>query len=744
MLRSIAVASVSTLALVTLSGPAHAQPFAGRVVDPSGMPVGGAHVTANHEARADTDAAGLFSIDTPRVSVEDVLVASREGRLSGRLIVARGAPTSGLSLTLPDYPAEQDGFLPEGPSTCGRCHRSYVEGWTDPAVGYAASMHAQSALNPRVLDIWRGTASGRTDVASCSEVGGRLTTVRDELGADVERCYVGAGLLPDMNPQCGHEGQPACDDRSAPPAARPTAFSDCGPCHTPGAAIRVPEELDLDVAEASPVGSSVTCAACHRIAEVLDPNAPGVLLGTRTIRGDPPTGDPVGLGPLDDAAGDEMASGYAPIFANSLLCAPCHQDTYVAAGMSPRWAPAGVPSEQTYAEWLETPYASGAREAHCQDCHMPTLERLGLTISTPIGDDGPLRAPSVLHGHGFPALTDATRRAESLAVAVELAMEDGVLVARASVENRGVGHGWPSGVTSRNGVLVIEASLDGAPLVASGGEALPLYAGSYDHGTVSSVERGPAQSTVTLDHPLDEGAVGRMLRVFAETAEIHEHVGWGLLRALPAAERGLVRRRALGEHRVLAVRGAEVDVEGVVVAEADEAEWALGDASRLAGAPGLGFAKVNVAADGTRDVPFWRATDILWDNRLAPDETQRSEHRFVLPPAAAGTVTVRARLLYRKAFVNLAVQRGWDGNESLVAEVTDTLEVGGADAGALDASSAVDGGAERDASDGRDAGTAAPPSGCGCRATRGGTGMLALGVLLWLGAGVVRRRRSRR
>jgi hypothetical protein len=713
--------SVGVLVAASVPSLASAQPFEGRVQDAVGAPVAGAHVTVNHAGRADTDVAGLFSVDTPRVPAEDVVVATREGLLSRRLVVDRGMPPTGLVVDLDAYPADLDGFLPEGPNACGRCHRPYVDGWGEGAPSYAASAHATSALNPRVLDIWRGTASGHADAASCASVGGRWTRIRDELGTDVERCYVGVGLLPDMNPQCGHEGQPPCDDRAAPVESRPTSFSDCAPCHTPGAAIRIPEELDLDVAEASPVAMSVTCAGCHRIAAVLDPNAPGVLTGARVIRGETALAEPLGLGPLDDAAGAEMASGYAPVFATSALCAPCHQDTYVAAGMSPRWAPAGVPSEQTYAEWLETPYASGPREAQCQGCHMPSLEALGVTPARVIvGDEGPPRETSEIHSHLFSALTDDASRAEALGLEVEATMEGGELVVRASVENRGVGHGWPSGVTSRNAVLVVDAELAGVPLEVAGGDALPLYAGSYAHGTVVGAD---AAGRLTLDRALDESAVGRTLRLWVDTDEPHEHVGWGLFRALPPEERGLFRARALGELRITAVRGAEIDVSGTVSTDAVGASWAVGDDARLAGAPGLGFAKVNIAADGTPNVPFWRATDVVSDNRIAPDETQRAEHRFVVPPGATGSVRVRARLLYRRAFVDLAAQRGWDGNETLAREASTSWELAPPDAGA------VDGGAA-------DAGPGSGPSSCACRVSggHGGRGHAATGLGVLVGA----------
>lgn len=710
------------LLLCLAAAPASAQTHTGTVTDGIGTPLVGAVVTVNRMVRGTTDAGGAFSITAPASSGNEVVFATFPGLSTGYVTLPLGSATTGLALTLSAYPTDATPFVPERNSRCGVCHTGYANGWGGEG-GLADAAHRHAATNPRVLDIWRGTASGHSDAASCGAVGGALVTVTTEGGDTVDRCYVGIGLLPDMNPQCGHDGQPRCDDRSADAASRPTSFSDCAGCHSPGVAIRLPEVLDLDVAEVDAEGGGVTCAGCHRIADVLDPDAPGVLRGAVVVRGMPAGGDPFGLGPLDDAGSSEMVSGHAPHFGESELCAPCHQDTYVADGMNPRWLPSGVPSEQTYAEWAESPYASGARRATCQTCHMRTLEERGIVPDEPVlALDGTVRSASVMHAHDFPALADAGEHTE-IALDVDAVLDGETVSVTAAITNEGVGHGFPSGVTSRNALVVVTAELDGEPLRETGGEVLPLYAGAYDHGTVESVDG----ATVTLDHALDASAVGRELRAWAETTTPHEHQSFGLLRGLPLAERGLMQSEARGGFTILAVRGAEVDLDtgGASLEGWDGAAFAVGDALRLAGAPGLGLAKVSVAADGTRNVPFWRAADLLWDNRLAPDETQTSAHRFALPPGVGGTVTVRARVIYRHAFVDLAEQRGWADNEHEAASAETTVAVAGRDAGPGDA--------------GADAGTSGGGGGCSCRAFGGGASG-ALPVALALGALLLRRR----
>ena len=716
----------------------HAQSHTGFVVDgATSTPLANAVVVVNASVRGRTDGTGYFAIDAPSVTGLQSVLATHPGQLSAYLNVPASAPTIGLALTLPSYPMLTPGFEPEGPRSCTTCHASYGTGWEGEGA-FVGSAHSTSALNPRVLDIWRGTASGRTSAESCAEVGGEFVAVTNADGAPVSRCYVGAGLLPDLNPQCGHAGQPRCDDHDAPESARPTAWSDCAGCHTPGAAIRVPSELDLDVAEALPIVGSVTCAGCHRIADVGDPDAPGVLEGATMIRGSLPSGLPLGLGPLDDSGGPLMATGHAPLFSESRLCAPCHQDTFHAAGMNPRWAPAGVPSEQTYAEWFESPYASGARESTCQNCHMPSLENLGvLPTFAEIATDGPSRSGAVIHTHDFSALTGTDSLEAALDLAVETRREGDLLIVDASITNVAVGHGFPSGVTSRNALIVVTAELTSGPLVEVGGEVLPLYAGSYDMGRIVSSSGGH----LTLDHALDASAVGRELRAWTDSPARHAHESFGVLRALPPSERAMMLTEARGRFRILAVRGVEVDVEtlGASLGDLSSAHFAVGDEERLAGVAGLGLAKVNRAADGSENVPFWRAVDVLWDNRLAPDETQRSEHRFAIPRSAAGVVTVRARLLYRRAFADLAAERGWAGNEDVALDAVSTLLLETLDAGAPDANTPD--ASTPDAAPSPDASLAQPSSpGCGCALHAQGRLPAWLGIL-GLALGLARRAR---
>jgi len=100
-------------------------------------------------------------------------------------------------------------------------------------------------------------------------------------------------------------------------------------------------------------------------------------------------------------------------------------------------------------------------------------------------------------------------------------------------------------------------------------------------------------------------------------------------------------------------------------------EWGgAGDGPQdYAGKPGLIYA--NLLKDKTTNqvpsVSYWNTTTPAWedsDTRLPPYEKVRSDYSFVAP--SRGTVTITARLIYRSAFIEIARQKGWQVQDSLV------------------------------------------------------------------------------
>ena len=96
----------------------------------------------------------------------------------------------------------------------------------------------------------------------------------------------------------------------------------------------------------------------------------------------------------------------------------------------------------------------------------------------------------------------------------------------------------------------------------------------------------------------------------------------------------------------------------------------VGDPSKgyYAGLPGKGYAKVleemwtEVAPTGA----YWNHTRVLSDNRIAAFATDRSSFSFAAP-RSKGDAAVEVRLLYRRAFKEIADQKGWEIPDVLMA-----------------------------------------------------------------------------
>ena len=83
--------------------------------------------------------------------------------------------------------------------------------------------------------------------------------------------------------------------------------------------------------------------------------------------------------------------------------------------------------------------------------------------------------------------------------------------------------------------------------------------------------------------------------------------------------------------------------------------------SDYAGRPGKGYAKVlEELWSGTYPTAaYWRQTTLREDTRIEAKATDETHYEF-RAPAGPGAVTVRAKLIYRRAFKDLARQKGWE------------------------------------------------------------------------------------
>ena len=88
------------------------------------------------------------------------------------------------------------------------------------------------------------------------------------------------------------------------------------------------------------------------------------------------------------------------------------------------------------------------------------------------------------------------------------------------------------------------------------------------------------------------------------------------------------------------------------------------------GQAGKAFARI-LKDNWTGEVPtsaFWRQVTVVEDTRLFPFKTDSTSYAFALP--AGVDVTVKVKLVYRRAFQKLAQQKGWTDPDLVMAEAT--------------------------------------------------------------------------
>jgi len=397
----------------------------GLVIDAdSGLPIEGARVrvqtTTGEPALTDSD--GLFSLtDTSPGSVVITAVTTYNPDRKINYITGSVSAEDGddVLISLRPLPANDLPGLYE-PGTSFNC----VACHSDQHAEWQQSTHSNAGVNEWVLDLYSGTGTPG---------GGNGYVFRDLHDAD------------------------------------DTGF--CATCHTPLADMQNPGEVFLD--EVGLIGGldGVTCLACHQMADVNENVSALHHLGNAQYRYPDDFSTQFWVwGPLDDISFSTMRSSYQPRFAESRFCASCHEynnpDT-------------GAPGQNTYTEWLASPFSvEGPDFKACQDCHMPAAESNG-----PISSLGgqPQRDASQRRSHTFTGSTPTTL-SESIDLSLEASQVGDELLVTAAVTNSGAGHYFPTGVSIRNALLVIEAAVDGATLAQSSGGVIPFY-GSAQGGS---------------------------------------------------------------------------------------------------------------------------------------------------------------------------------------------------------------------------------------------------------------------
>ncbi|MDI1434840.1 carboxypeptidase-like regulatory domain-containing protein [Polyangium sorediatum] len=583
-------------------------------------------------------------------------------------------------------PGVGDENLDATTALCGHCHTTLV-------AQFQQSAHAKATRDPLVQDLYAGTSRAHGDAASCAAAGGEWRTGRvpGSMMGTAPRCYLGSGVLPDLN-GCGAKGALACDDPALPAAEKPTAFGACADCHAAG--------LDgkaggRDLLEATGIAfdNGNHCDTCHKVRDIdltKPPGTAGRLLLQRpseTVSNDPLAKlRQVMFGPLPDVPNEFMGGSYQPKFSEATFCAGCHEQAQPALlpgqMVDPARFPDGLPVHSTFAEWSSSPWAEAG--APCQHCHMPPNEGLWNTLDKTTPKNGGItfgfvRPPEQIRSHAFRGPLAGTPRLLDLALGMWMTAKaaGGGVDVSVTLSNQGCGHALPTGEPMRSLVLVLRAEACGEVLVASAGPTVPDVGGAWAEGVI-----GQGVAVVGTSWSWPEGAAhakpGQVLRVVRETGNWLDYPGIGVFAdpTLSPADKGIPIRVPVAEAKVVSAANGQIVTAGmaevmpgdrVFLGDGLAAEVMDGSGSAaLAGAPGQAFARVLVDAEGKRFVPHYRAVDMASDSRLPPFTKVTSQHSFVLPAGCPGA-TVTATALYRPVPVGMAKERGWEARDWVVA-----------------------------------------------------------------------------
>lgn len=647
-----------------------------------GAAVGGAVVTQpGTRLRWLTDSDGVVVVDLDlREDVLAVVAAHPEARTTGDEIWGEPPWEDGLDIALlrfdpgdnPDYIFQDPGTPERSESTdyCSHCHVTFIADQVESA-------HEQSARNPVVQDLYAGAAAAWSSESACEEAGGRWRTgITPGTADEGDRCYLGDGALPSLNEDCGEDIP--CDG-----VAEHTG--QCAACHAPG----INGELaDRDLLDATGIAyeHGVHCDVCHKIIDV-DPDDPEPGVGGRIRLArpldpspSPSFGEwaPTTFGPYGDVSNPRMGAVHSPLHATADLCAGCHEHHQPAlvpgtAVNRARWPDGRLPVQTTWSELRDGPMGLSVP---CQSCHMPpdpeagNAADLGNVIEIEEGTAGGwYREPGSVRRHAWFGPRTAEQRMLDLAasLSVSTSVDDGTLTVSVTTTNSGPGHALPTGEPMRQIVLLVDARCGTERLRPSGGHAVP------DIGGALATQTAGEDWTVWTD-----AEVGQLLRIVRRTGDWHDPPGTGPFGdgTFSPAEKGMPVEEVVDVLTITAVAAdgtvtTDRSIPAGDVAYRVDATPALptdGDpAGTWAGAPGFAFARVMVDADGNRNVPHFKAIDVVSDNRLPPQASWRSEHRF---SATCAEPTVQAQLVYRAYPVQLARERGWTAIEQVMAEVT--------------------------------------------------------------------------
>jgi hypothetical protein len=100
------------------------------------------------------------------------------------------------------------------------------------------------------------------------------------------------------------------------------------------------------------------------------------------------------------------------------------------------------------------------------------------------------------------------------------------------------------------------------------------------------------------------------------------------------------------------------------------------DQGYYAGLPGQAYAKIleELWTETSPTGAYWNPTRLVSDNRLGAFEADTTAYVFSAP--VEGEVIVDVRLLFRRAFIDLMDQKGWDVPDITMEEQQVTVIIG--------------------------------------------------------------------
>jgi hypothetical protein len=393
-----------------------------------GTPVAGAYVHIQADLVTPgtfTAADGSFTLVANPVGLVFVAASISYLRSAPENYLIGGTPTvdgvTDVEIRLQRMSAVDDpNYVPADVSECGACHFERYSQWT-------TSHHAYTAQNQWVLDLFSGTGTP----------GGM------------------AGYVFKNTHDPGETGF-------------------CATCHAPMQDLQDPRPQGVPLDEATePNGEQgVICVTCHQMDSIDTGNLNALHhRGKATYRFPMAAkGESTSMyvwGPMDDVTFPLMRPSHSPLHETGLICASCHQYH------NPE---TDAPGQNTFLEWQASPYGTpGPNYRTCQSCHMTNLEGVGENCEF----GGPDRQSAERHFHGFVGSNAATLSAN---LALTTAVEEtgaGLVRVTSSVDNFGAGHDFPTGISIRNAMLWVTATLDGQPLPQVSGPTIPFW-GSDD------------------------------------------------------------------------------------------------------------------------------------------------------------------------------------------------------------------------------------------------------------------------